>query len=66
MRAIQGALERLKAQAGIGSKLAACQLGLAVPGMPFGSPGMEQGGKFDSFKVLLVKKDGTTEVFSTN
>jgi hypothetical protein len=39
-------------------------IGLTVPGMPSGSPGMEQGGKFDSYKVLLVKKDGTTEVFS--
>ena len=41
-------------------------IGLTVPGMPSGSPGMEQGGKFDSYKVLLVKKDGTTEVFSSH
>jgi hypothetical protein len=39
-------------------------IGLTVPGMPMGSPGMEQGGKFDSYKVLLVKKGGTTEVSS--
>jgi hypothetical protein len=39
-------------------------IGLTVPGMPMGSPGMEQGVKFDSYKVLLVKKDGKTEVFS--
>ena len=39
-------------------------IGLTVPGMPSGSPGMEQGMKFDPYKVLLIKKDGTTEVFS--
>jgi hypothetical protein len=41
-------------------------LGLAVPGMPIGSPGMEQGAQFDSYDVLLVKKDGTTEVFASH
>jgi hypothetical protein len=39
-------------------------IGLTVPGMVAGSPGMEQAGKSDAYKVLLVKKDGTTEVFS--
>jgi hypothetical protein len=39
-------------------------IGLTVPGMVAGSPGMEQGGKSDPYKVLLIKKDGTTEVFS--
>jgi hypothetical protein len=39
-------------------------IGLTVPGMVVGSPGMEQGEKSDHYKVLLVKKDGTTEVFS--
>jgi hypothetical protein len=39
-------------------------IGLTVPGMVAGSPGMEQGAKYDHYKVLLVKKDGTTEVFS--
>ena len=38
--------------------------GLAVPGMPIGSPGMEVGDKKEPFDVLLVKKDGTTEVFA--
>src|SRR5262249_14423655 len=37
---------------------------LTVPGMVAGSPGMEQGGKYDPYKVLLVKKDGTTEQYS--
>jgi hypothetical protein len=86
------ALDRLKAQAGIGSKLAACHtakiggyvieghvpasdikrlvaegseaIGLAVPGMPVGSPGMEQGPESEPYDVLLLNKDGTTEVFA--
>lgn len=41
-------------------------IGLTVPGMVAGSPGMEQGGKSDPYKVLLVKKDGTTEIFSNH
>ena len=41
-------------------------IGLTVPGMVAGSPGMEQGGKSDPYKVLLVRKDGTTEVFSNH
>jgi hypothetical protein len=43
-------------------------LGLAVPGMPIGSPGMDgvaYGGRKDPFDVLLVKKDGTSQVFKT-
>jgi hypothetical protein len=42
-------------------------LGLAVPGMPIGSPGMdgpEYGGRRDPYSVLLVRKDGSTQVFS--
>ncbi|WP_108683796.1 DUF411 domain-containing protein [Methyloceanibacter sp. wino2] len=89
----QGMLNRIKAQAGIGPKLASCHtaqidgytieghvpagdikrlleerpdaIGLAVPDMPLGSPGMEQpDGKTDPYEVLLVKKDGSTEVFA--
>jgi hypothetical protein len=41
-------------------------IGLTVPGMPSGSPGMEQGGKAEPFDVLLIKKDGTTEVFASH
>ena len=36
--------------------------GLAVPGMPLGSPGMEAARK-DAYSVLLFKADGTTSVF---
>ena len=39
-------------------------LGLAVPGMPVGSPGMEVGDEVEPYDVLLVRKDGSTEVFS--
>jgi hypothetical protein len=31
-----------------------------------GSPGMEQGTEFDKYSVLLIKKDGTTEVFASH
>lgn len=42
-------------------------IGLAVPGMPTGSPGMEMPGRTpDRYDVLLVKKDGSTEVYSTH
>ena len=36
--------------------------GLAVPGMPMGSPGME-GARHDSYRVLLFQDDGTYTVF---
>jgi hypothetical protein len=38
--------------------------GLAVPGMPAGSPGMEMGSQFTPYNVVLVKKDGSSEVFA--
>jgi hypothetical protein len=87
-------LDRVRRDAGIPDKLAACHtakidgyfieghvpgtdikrlmdekpdaIGLTVPGMPIGSPGMEQGTRYDKYDVLLVKKDGTTEVFATH
>lgn len=41
-------------------------IGLAVPGMPIGSPGMETPGRTpDSYDVLLVNRDGSTSVFSS-
>lgn len=36
--------------------------GLAAPGMPMGSPGMEMG-RFSPFDVLLVRNDGSTSVY---
>lgn len=43
-------------------------VGLAVPGMPVGSPGMDgpdYGGQRDPFDVLLVAEDGSTRVFNS-
>ena len=37
--------------------------GIAVPGMPIGSPGMEQGARRDAYDTLLVLQDGSTRVF---
>ena len=37
--------------------------GLAVPGMPLGSPGMEQGDTRQSYDVLLVDASGEAVVF---
>lgn len=36
--------------------------GLAVPGMPIGSPGMEQGGRRDAYNVIAFR-DGGRQVF---
>ena len=41
-------------------------VGLAVPGMPIGSPGMDgpaYAGRRDAYDVLLVKRDGTSSVY---
>lgn len=38
-------------------------IGLVVPGMPIGSPGMESGKRRETYEVLLLRRDGTTEVF---
>ena len=38
--------------------------GLAAPGMPMGSPGMDQGGAKEAFDVIAFKKDGTSTVFA--
>lgn len=40
-------------------------VGLAVPGMPMGSPGMEFGEGRDAFDVVLVGRDGKISVFSS-
>lgn len=38
-------------------------LGLAVPGMPVGSPGMEMGDRKDPYDVMLVARDGKARVY---
>lgn len=40
-------------------------IGLAVPGMPIGSPGMEQGNRTESYDVLLFGKDGEKSTFAS-
>jgi hypothetical protein len=43
-------------------------LGIAVPGMPIGSPGMdgpEYGGRRDPYDVVLVLRDGSHRVFAS-
>jgi hypothetical protein len=39
-------------------------LGLAVPGMPAGSPGMEMGGRHDRYEVIQFDKAGKTRVYA--
>lgn len=40
-------------------------LGLAVAGMPVGSPGMEQGEDQEAYDVIQFKTDGTTSIYAT-
>jgi len=39
-------------------------IGLSVPGMPLGSPGMEVEGRFTPYDVLIHFRDGTTKVYA--
>jgi len=39
-------------------------LGLTVPGMPIGSPGMEINDQFQPYDVLVMKSDGSTAVYA--
>jgi hypothetical protein len=38
-------------------------IGLSVPGMPIGSPGMEVGDTREPYDVLLLKRDGSASVY---
>ena len=40
-------------------------VGLAVPGMPLGSPGMDQSRWREAYDVFLINEDGSTEVFAS-
>jgi hypothetical protein len=43
-------------------------LGLAVPGMPIGSPGMDgtaYGNRRNAYQVLLIQKDGSAKIFNS-
>jgi len=39
-------------------------VGLAVPGMPYGSPGMGPEDQREAYDVFLIKRHGDTEVFT--
>ena len=39
-------------------------IGLSVPGMPLGSPGMEVEDRFMPYDVLILFKDGTSKVYA--
>lgn len=42
-------------------------IGITVPGMPIGSPGMEvEGRPADNYDVLLIHDDGTTSVWASH
>ncbi len=41
-------------------------VGLAVPGMPLGSPGMDQGRWREAYDVFLIRDDGSMEVFANH
>ena len=40
-------------------------VGLAVPGMPYGSRGMGPEDRRDAYDVFLIRRDGSTEVFTS-
>ena len=39
-------------------------VGVAVPGMPVGSPGMEMGGRVDRYDVIAFAAGGVTRIFA--
>jgi len=64
--AIEGHVPAREVQRLLRDKPAA--VGLAVPAMPIGSPGMdgpEYGGRKDPYDVLLVRRDGSTVVYQS-
>ena len=46
-------------------EVSAVARGIAVPGMPMGSPGMEQGGQKDAYDIVLFDKAGKTRVYAS-
>ncbi|CUH51851.1 hypothetical protein GCM10011534_45200 [Pseudooceanicola nanhaiensis] len=40
-------------------------VGLAVPGMPYGSHGMGPEDQREAYDVFLIRRDGNTEVFTS-
>jgi hypothetical protein len=60
---LEGHVPAAEVQSLLASRLDA--IGLAVPGMPLGSPGMEVGSRIDPYDVLLVGRNGQASVFAT-
>jgi hypothetical protein len=52
-----GAIKQFLSRAPNGAK------GLAVPGMPAGSPGMEMGNRFDPYQIVQINKDRPASLF---
>ena len=46
-------------------KLKPAVIGISVPGMPAGTPGMEMGGRKDPYKVVSFDKEKKYQVFSS-
>ena len=40
-------------------------IGLSVPAMPVGSPGMEVGDRFQPYKIYQLNEDGTLQVYAS-
>lgn len=40
-------------------------VGLSVPGMPYGSPGMGPEADREAYDVVLIRRDGSSEVFTS-
>lgn len=40
-------------------------IGLTVPGMPYGAPGMGPETEREAYSVLLIRRDGTTETWAS-
>lgn len=40
-------------------------IGLAVPGMPYGSPGMGPEDEREAYEVFLIRRDGVVDLFSS-
>lgn len=40
-------------------------IGISTPGMPIGSPGMEQGDHVDSYDVIAFDREGNTSVYAS-
>lgn len=39
-------------------------IGLSVPAMPIGTPGMEVGDKFMPYQIILLKSDGSYDIYA--